>query len=102
MLSVEKFKSNFPLNVEIPDLLLRLLDYQNQTEDWYSGYFELTGYGRLKKLQTEENRKFREWLQTELSIETNVDADKIITAARAAHPNLDEWFTSWQEKHFGK
>jgi len=42
---LEQFRTNFPPDSEIPALLIQLLDYQNATADWYSGRFELTGYG---------------------------------------------------------
>ena len=42
---LEQFRTNFPPDSEIPALLIQLLDYQNMSTDWYSGRFELTGYG---------------------------------------------------------
>jgi hypothetical protein len=171
MLTVEEFKKNFPPNVEVPKLLLCLLEFQNQIKDWYSGYFELANfgregliawfddeiaasqfiqfghnadgslycfwlynrssidsapivflgsegqdnavlannleeffallaegyeelgfsYGRLEKLETETNRKFREWLKKEFTITPPVDAEELIANAQANHPNLEKW-----------
>ena len=44
IITVEEFRQNFPPNIEVPELLLRLLEYQNQVEDWYSGCFELANF----------------------------------------------------------
>lgn len=62
------------------------------------GYDEL-GFptGRLEKLETEANLKFREWLQNEFGILTPADAEQFIAAAQSAHPNLEEWISDWQE-----
>ena len=182
MIPIEEFKKNFPPDVEVPELLLRLLEYQNQVEDWFSGYFEFANfehkgliawfddevaasqfiqfghnadgslycfwlydgrsidsapivflgsegqdnavlannlreffalltegyeelgfpYGRLEKLETEANLKFREWLQKEFAITPPVDAEKLIADAQAAHPNLEKWIEDWQEAHYAK
>lgn len=46
IVTVEEFTKNFPPNIKAPELLLRLLEFQNQADDWYSGYFELAALGR--------------------------------------------------------
>ncbi len=183
MITVEAFKKNFPPNIKVPDLLLRLLEFQNQVEDWYSGYFELAdsghkslfawfaddettasqfihfghnadgslycfwlyngrsidsapivflgsegqdnavlannlgeffallaeGYdelgfphGRLEKIETEANLKFREWLRKEFAITPLADAEKLIVEAQAAHPSLEKWIENWQESNYAK
>jgi hypothetical protein len=45
MISSADFQTNFPPGTEIPSLLARLLEYQNEVNDLYSGYFELTAHG---------------------------------------------------------
>jgi hypothetical protein len=42
MISQADFQKNFPADTDIPYLLLRLLEYQNDVNDFYSGHFELT------------------------------------------------------------
>ena len=46
MIVQDEFSQNFPPDAHIPLPLLKLLEYQNQVNDWYSGHFELTAYGR--------------------------------------------------------
>ena len=41
MISQVNFQNNFPADTEVPDLLLRLLEYQNEVSDFYSGHIEL-------------------------------------------------------------
>lgn len=36
-----EFQQNFPAGVQVPELLRQLLRFQNQSNDWYSGHFEL-------------------------------------------------------------
>jgi hypothetical protein len=38
------FQRNFPPGVAVPDRLARLLEFQNRSRDWYSGYFELCAW----------------------------------------------------------
>lgn len=45
MISLADFQTNFPRGAVAPYLLTRLLEYQNEVGDFYSGYFELTAYG---------------------------------------------------------
>jgi hypothetical protein len=45
MISLADFQTNFPRGATAPYLLTRLLEYQNEAGDFYSGYFELTTYG---------------------------------------------------------
>ncbi|HEV2800834.1 MAG TPA: hypothetical protein VGW12_10075 [Pyrinomonadaceae bacterium] len=45
MISLTDFQANFPRGAKVPYLLTRLLEYQNEAGDFYSGYFELTAYG---------------------------------------------------------
>lgn len=45
MISQAKFQKNFPVDTEVPRLLLRLLEYANEVGDAYSGYFELMAEG---------------------------------------------------------
>lgn len=40
-MSEDEFQLNFPGGVSVPEVLLALLRFQNQSNDWYSGYFEL-------------------------------------------------------------
>ena len=40
-MSEDEFQLNFQAGVRIPEELLALLRFQNQSNDWYSGYFEL-------------------------------------------------------------
>jgi hypothetical protein len=35
------FRRNFPPGVAVPDRLSKLLDFQNCSREWYTGYFEL-------------------------------------------------------------
>ena len=180
IITVEEFRKNFPPDVEVPELLLSLLEFQNQVEDWYSGYFELANfehkgliawfdgevsasqfiqfghnadgslycfwlydehsinsapivflgsegqdnavlannlrdffallaegydelgfpYGRLEKVETEANLKFREWLRNEFAILPPADAEKNIAEAQAAHPSLEKWIENWQESTY--
>jgi hypothetical protein len=163
--------------VKVPELLLRLLEFQNQIEDWYSGYFELASFGheglihwfdddvaasqfiqfahnadgslycfwlyggrlidsapiiflgsegqnnavlannlkdffallaegyeelgfpsgRLEKLETEANRKLRDWLRGEFDITPPIDPEKNIADAQANHPNLEKWIEERQQ-----
>lgn len=40
-MSEDEFQLNFPADVRAPEVLLALRRFQNQSNDWYSGYFEL-------------------------------------------------------------
>jgi len=44
-LLLEDLQKNFPLGVEIPLFLKKLLDYSNRVKRYYSGYFELLDCG---------------------------------------------------------
>jgi hypothetical protein len=39
------FLANFPQGVSVPSLLMRLLAFQNESQEFYSGHFELSGGG---------------------------------------------------------
>ncbi len=45
MLTLHEFTKNFPPDITVPSILLRLLDYQNAVPDFYSGSFELDRSG---------------------------------------------------------
>lgn len=40
-MSDDEFQLNFPAGVRVPEVLQALLWFQNQSNDWYSGHFEL-------------------------------------------------------------
>lgn len=45
MFSRADFQNNFPPDTDIPYLLLRLFDYQNEINDFFSGHFEFAASG---------------------------------------------------------
>jgi hypothetical protein len=45
MLSRANFQKNFPADTDPPCLLLRLLEYQNEINDFFSGHFEFAAAG---------------------------------------------------------
>jgi hypothetical protein len=42
LVDLELFQGNFPPGVDVPSPLSSLLEFQNRSKEWYSGYFELT------------------------------------------------------------
>ena len=42
MIDLAAFQRNLPAGVAVPDCLRKLLEFQNRSREWYSGYFELT------------------------------------------------------------
>jgi hypothetical protein len=43
-MELAEFQRNFPPAVPVPERLQRLLEFQNRSHEWYSGYFELIGW----------------------------------------------------------
>jgi hypothetical protein len=41
-MDLEEFRRNFPSPDSVPERLVQLLEFQNRSREWYSGYFQLT------------------------------------------------------------
>jgi hypothetical protein len=41
-MNLKEFRRNFPPLEPVPHQLVQLLEFQNRSREWYSGYFELT------------------------------------------------------------
>ncbi|HLP88395.1 MAG TPA: hypothetical protein VK184_07375 [Nostocaceae cyanobacterium] len=69
------------------------------------GYDELgyADYGsEPEEAATPELQHFRTWLKQEFGIIPPATGESIIENARSQHPDLDQWFKAWQDKHYGK
>jgi hypothetical protein len=61
-----------------------------------AGMMRPHGYGAT--LQIDDNLlRFREWLHDNFSISVTNNGVQIIEAARASHPDFDDWINQWTE-----
>jgi hypothetical protein len=44
---------------------------------------------------------FRKWLKTECGLSQPENPAAVISAAKRNHPDLQEWLSQWQARHFG-